>query len=259
MSTQNFPPAFSPHGDAASPTRFSTDLFTRGLSDDQEINRYRILHSLQMVKREFSHSRIYPYLSDLIAAHSHLIQILQTAQELKEYFPKSITGIDTQSQQLQYSGHRADDVSQPISEQVFELIGWSLPHIQQAIEEGKEIYEFVESSLCVEIIGVLPSYMEAGYFALPDNKNAVLHIIRFEVSLYETAEERYRAIKTMIVQTSPTGFVLPSAHTLKLAMIEKYPDIPNPTFLNIETDIDFSYQHTVYPIAKRKVMRVLFS
>ncbi len=259
MNEQNTPTPFRMEPTMPTAPRFSTELFTNTLSEDAELNRYRILHSLQGVKREFHHSRVYPHLSDLIATHTNLVHILQAAQELKEFFPKSIAGVDPLTQQIKYSTDSYAISLSSMSDQIFELIAWALPHIQSAIEEGKEIYEFVESALAVEIIGVLPTYMEAGYFAIPDNRNTTLHIVRFEVSLYETADERYRAIKTSMVQSLPLGIVVPSAHSIKLDMIEKFPDMPNPIFLNIETDIDFSYQHTVYPIAKRKIMRVLYS
>jgi hypothetical protein len=247
-------------GDHQDPApRFTTDIFTQLLCHDNESHRYRILHELQRVRREFSHSRIYPYLSDLITTHTQLAHILQAASGLKEHFPRTLIGLNTISKQPEYAQTHTDNLPHGLPDQVLELIAWAMPHIEEVIEEGKEIFEFVEASMNVEVIGVLPTYMQAGYFAMPDNKYACLHIVRFEVALYESSNERYRSIKTSIVETTDIRFILPSAHSLKLNMIEQFPDMPNPAFFNIATDIDFSYQHTMYPIAKRKMMHILFS
>jgi hypothetical protein len=44
---------------------------------------------------------------------------------------------------------------------------------------------------------------------------------------------------------------------LKLGLINKFPDLPNPVLYKIETDIDFPFIETVLPVAKRKLIQQL--
>jgi hypothetical protein len=45
-----------------------------------------------------------------------------------------------------------------------------------------------------------------------------------------------------------------SPEVIKLEVMRRYHDLPNPAMYMCETDLDFPYESTVLPIAKRKFM-----
>ncbi|MBK7032936.1 MAG: hypothetical protein IPH49_06685 [Ignavibacteria bacterium] len=46
---------------------------------------------------------------------------------------------------------------------------------------------------------------------------------------------------------------------LKLALVEQHQDMPNPATFLMDSDLDFPFDETILPVAKRKLMRRLIS
>ena len=45
---------------------------------------------------------------------------------------------------------------------VARLLEWALPHVEDTLNEGKAVYEFVDEQLEVETVGIVPSYLKEG-------------------------------------------------------------------------------------------------
>jgi hypothetical protein len=233
----------------------SLETFLHAIQD-MERTRFEILGGLQKVRSNFHHNKIYPDLAMLIDLHAELQTIANNADTLQRKHPRTLKEIDFDERKLIYN-----DV--PIHDENFasirELIDWAMPYLQTAMEEGATMFEFVEENLSLEVVGILPSYLEEGYAFVPDNIGGILHVIKYEVSIFTGASEQYRSLKTSLVKSMQRSAIVQPAQTLKLELVQEYPELPNPATYSFDTDLDFPFQETILPVAKRRLLRHLFS
>jgi len=78
--------------------------------------------------------------------------------------------------------------------------------------------------------------------------------MRFEISLFSADGERYRRLKTRLLESLSEKPLRTPPETIKLSLIERYRDLPNPATYRCETDMDFPFAETMLPVAKRKFM-----
>ncbi len=227
-----------------------------GAINDMESAQYRILDALKQTRSAFKQNIIYPHLGALVQLYGALKQIAGGIEDVQQGMPRRVREIDFENRQLVYDipGLEEDQI-----EQVRELIGWAMPHIQEAIEEGRTIFEFVEDHLHLGEVGIVPSYVEEGYLIVPDRRSDALYILQYTLSLFTDVQERYRSLKTTHVKTLTQRTIHRSPHSIKLELMEENRALPNPaTYLcNIELDIPF--EETLLPVAKRKLMRHLYT
>lgn len=225
-------------------------------AQDFEASQYRILAELKRIQANFSHNRIYPDLAQLIDLYTSLTTVAQSSEGLREALPKRIQDIDLEHKKIVYERLESNRDSFALIE---ELIHWALPKIQRAIEEGKTMYEFVDENMAVEVVGILPTYLEEGYCFVPDNKEQKIYLIRYEVSIFTSADERYRSLKTTVMETLSGQNIRASIQSVKMDLIQRYRDLPNPATYNVETELEFPFDETILPVAKRKLIQHLYS
>lgn len=235
-------------------TGWNLDLFTSAVHD-YERAQYQILSELQHARKAFAQNRIYPHLGALIHLYGTLQTIVQQSESLKDALPGRIKEVDLETQAVVYE---KPELSRDQMRVVEELIHWALPHIQAAIEEGRTIYEFVEDNLHLEEVGLVPSYVQEGYLLLPDFEAGQVHILQYSLSIFTGTDERFRSLKTTHLRSVPHSAVRFSPRSLKLALMEENRELPNPATYYFETDLDFPFEPTMLPVAKRKLMRHLY-
>lgn len=236
-------------------SRMGLELFISA-EQDFEVRQYQILNALASVRNDFSHNRIYPTLGELIELYQTLSRISRSAGDIRSELPKRITGLDLKAQRIIYESM---SLSQRDIDAVEELINWSLPFIQKTIEEGQTIFNFVDDNLGLEEVGIVPSYTEEGYLMIPELSRRMLHVLRYEVTIFSGPDQRYRNLKTISIQSIPIGLVEESPTSIKRRLIELHRDLPNPATYLVRTELDFPYAETILPVAKRKFMRQLYS
>lgn len=231
----------------------SLDLFTR-VQDDYEKRQYIILAELQKISAEFQYYKIYPHLGMLVELRRTLNEVIERLSDLRNKFPKRISKIDWVNRTIEHDVVFVDGTDLAAVE---ELITWSLPQIEQVIQEGAAIHEFVEQDLLVEHVGILPNYRGEGYFFLPDNQKKKLKLFRFEVSIFQSADDEYRALKTKFLKALEQGRAELSPGSIKLDLIRQEKELPNPATYAFNTKLDFSFRQTILPVAKRKLMQTI--
>lgn len=234
-------------------SQLTLNLFTK-VRDDLEKRQYIILGELKKISAEFQYYKVYPHLSELVEIHRTLKEVIGHLSDLRNKFPKRISKIDWVNREIE---HEVVFVDGTDLQRVEELIHWALPHIEKTIHEGVAIHEFVSEKLSVEHVGIVPSYMDEGYFFLPDNRMSKLNLFRFEVSIFQSAEDKYRSLKTKFLKSLNKQKVELSPNTLKLNLIRDEKELPNPATFSFQTDLDFSFKQTILPVAKRKLMQKL--
>lgn len=227
-----------------------------GAYRDYELGQYQIMAGLQNARTELSHNRLYPTLAGLISLYHSLVDITRARNGLKQELPKRVVGLDLRSKEILYE---TISLTQEELDVVAELIQWALPKIQEAIEEGRTIYNFVEEQITLEEVGLLPSYVDEGYLLVPDSKRGQLHVVRYEVSIFSGADHKYRNLKTQTIESFPLHGIAGSPWHIKQHLMAHLQDLPNPATYTFTSEIDLPYEEALLPIAKRKLLRRLYS
>jgi len=233
----------------------SLDLFTQ-VQSDYEARQYRILAGLKKYRNFFKTNRIYPYLSDLLNLHSTLRDIKKRLEDLREEFPRKIKNIDLVNKKIE---HEVVFVDGSDLNKVEELIAWALPHMEKVIHEGTTIHDYVEDEISVEHVGIIPNYQEEGYFFVPDRSSKKLKLFQFEVSIFKSSEDQYRALKTRLLKTLQMGRAEMSPNSIKLDLIHEQKNLPNPATYHFNTRLDFPFSETIFPVTKRKLLQTIYN
>jgi hypothetical protein len=218
---------------------------------DTELNQYRILQALKERRVQFSQNRLFPCLAELIRFAGELEDLRSSREEMVRKLPGRLRDIDLENMHLV---HEPADGEAPELTRIMELVAWVLPRVRRVLDEGTGLYDFVENHINIEEVGIVPSYREEGYWFVPDPKGAVIHLLRYEMSLFSDSKEKFRSLKTTEVDAIEEGAVRLPPETLKLDLIRKYRDLPNPATYVSEIDIDFPFAETLLPVAKRKFL-----
>ncbi len=228
------------------------DWLTEGLVD-YEYKKYILLAYLKDIRKRFNHSELYPFMSDLVFHYQNLIKVRDNKQLLFENFPKTLSRADFVKLKLTYDKLIKDDEVMSVIE---DLISFALPKLEHVLEEGKELYEFVESNIEFSSIGVAPIYDQEGYLLLNQDCENKVSIYRYQMTLFERSDEKYRSLTTDFIG-SEVRSIVSTFESIKMRLIKNFSDLPNPaTYLAI-SKLKFPIQETVLPIAKRMLVKEL--
>lgn len=236
-------------------SKLDIELFTH-LTSDLEATQYKVLAGLKEISKDFKKNKIYPHLSHLIDLHTTLSDILTSLQDLRSEFPKRIKKIDFVNEEIE---HEVVFVAGSDLAKVEDLIEWSLPKLREKIEEGKAIYEFVDEEIKLEEVGIVPGYTDEGYFFVPDNEESKLLLFQYEVTVFESSDDDYRALKTAFLKALEQQMTHLSPNSIKLDLINENKELPNPATFAFNTDLYFPFRETIFPVTKRKLLRQLYN
>jgi len=220
---------------------------------DWELNQYRILGGIKEVCTDFDKKKIYPTLAMLIELKHSLDQIKEERNNLNGKFPKQIKGFDIKEQKIIYEP-LGDLNNNDNIEVIFTLIDWALPYINKAIDEGVVLYDFVEKNITLEQVGILPMYKDEGYIMITDNVAFELQVHRYECSLFSSGKDKYRALKTEFVRSEKQEIIRRSPESIKHELIKERKDLPNPATFLCDSNLDFPFVETIFPVSKRKLI-----
>ncbi len=230
--------------------RLHHDWLTKGLID-YEYKKYLLLAYLKDVAAKFDGKELYPFLSDLVFHFRNLKKVQDSKELLYESFPQSLTKADFRKLKLVYRQMVSDD---EVIKCLEEVIRFALPKIKGLIEEGKALHEFVEAQMHLEPVGLLPIYRKEGYLFVEAHSHNVF-IYRYQVTIFEGADERYQGISTTLLGTEKRAFQTYSH--LKLKLIRQHRDLPNPATYLLTVELPFPMVETLLPVAKRKLVSSL--
>jgi len=231
----------------------SLELFTQ-VGIDFEVRQFRTLDALKKIRKHFSQNKLYPHLSELIDLYNDLKLVAERINQMEQKMPKEIKEIDLHKKKITYQLLHSDYKH---LQSVKDIVNWAMPFINQTIREGVTIYEFVDDSFNVEQVGIRPTYTEEGYVFIPDNSNNKLLLFRYELSIFTGATDRYRSLKTHFLKSVDIREAQIPPSSLKMELIRENKDLPNPATYAFNTDLNFPFDETLFPVARRKFMRLL--
>jgi hypothetical protein len=206
--------------------KLSKDWLTQGLIDF-EYKKYLLMAYLQTVKNSFGKVELYPFLADLVFHYRNL----QALKENKALIREMIE----------------DDV---VMGELESIINFALPQIKDSLQEGSIIYEYVESQCEISPVGVTPLYAKEGYLFVTQPPEKETNIYRYQMSIFEGSQEQLRSLNTEFierVEKNPSN----TYERLKLELIRKFKDLPNPAAYLILARMKFPFTETLMPVAKR--------
>lgn len=220
---------------------------------DFELKKYTLLAYLQEINSYFNQNKLYPQLADLIFHYNNLVAFRENKKYLQEQFPKKLTGIQIEKLQLLYESLVQDD---ELMQELEEIINYASSNMKRTITSATQIYEFVESTLTIEPIGIMPMDHTEGYFMLCEGACKNTWVYQYRLSIFEKHDEKYRSIKTEFVDVWQRNFVN-SYQSIKAQLIKNRSDFPNPALYSVETALTIPMEETLLPIAKRSLVKFI--
>lgn len=226
------------------------DWLTEGLID-YEYKKYVLLAYLKDVSRRFNQSELYPFMSDLVFHYRNLIKVRESKKLMYDSFPETLTKADFNKLRLTYDKIVNDD---EVMQQIEQIIAFAIPKMKDMLEEGKELFEFVEENIALEPVGLSPIYADEGYLFINQDSSRDVSIYRYQMTFFEHAEEKYRSMTTEFLMNEIRD-ISKTFENIKVNLTRQFTELPNPaTYLAI-SKLKFPLNETVLPVAKRMLVR----
>jgi hypothetical protein len=232
--------------------KLEKDWLTRGLIDF-EYKKYILLSYLQSVKSNFDDKKLYPYLADLVFHYKNLHSIKQNKELLFENFPRKIARADFKKLKIHYQKLVEDD---SLMKEMEQILSFAIPTLKDTLDEGRGLYEHIEEQLEVEPIGICPLYANDGYLLINEQTKKITQVYQYKITIFENVDEKYRGIHTKYLETVHKKLSR-TFESLKLELIKKYPDFPNPATYLVDIKQDMPFHETAMPIAKRLLVKYI--
>jgi hypothetical protein len=226
--------------------KLSKDWLTQGLIDF-EYKKYLLLAYLQSVKKSFSKVELYPFLADLVFHYRNLQSVKENKTLIRDSFPKEISLEEFKKLELSYRELVEDDA---IMSELESIIEFAIPQIKDSLQEGTVIYEYVESQCEISPVGVTPLYANEGYLFVTQPPEKETKVYRYQVSIFEDSKEQLRSLNTQFIEDVDKNS-LNTYERIKLDLIRKYKDLPNPAAFLVLSKMKFPFMETLMPVAKR--------
>ena len=226
--------------------RLSKDWLTQGLIDF-EYKKYVPMAYLQSVRQSFGKIELYPFLADLVFHYRNLQALKENKALIRDAFPKELSVEEFKKLELSYREMIEDDA---VMMELESIINFSLPQIKESLQEGSVIYEYVESQCEISPIGVTPLYAKEGYLFVTQPPEKETTIYRYQMSIFEASQEQLRSLNTELVERVEKSPIY-TYERLKLDLIKRFRDLPNPAAYLILARMKFPFAETLMPVAKR--------
>lgn len=233
-------------------SNLNRDWVTEG-NLDVEYKKYLLLAYLQFVQKEFSEKKLYPTLSELIEHYRHLQLLKKNVGSLEDSFPKQLSGIDFQHARLVFERMELKDST--ISN-LCEIIEFAIHSMVKPLENGKDIFDWVEKNLRIETVGLEPFYKSEGYMMIYTDGNPEIPVYRYQVSSVNLSDERYKGMSMQYI-TTETKSISNSFEQIKLNLIRQWRDLPNPATYLFFSDFPIPFNETLLPVSKRLLLRTI--
>ncbi|MCW8959942.1 MAG: hypothetical protein OQK29_00170 [Ignavibacteriaceae bacterium] len=222
---------------------------------DWESNQYKILIKVKEWLSDFHKNRLFPAIEESVQFNLSLEDILRENIECKLWFDNEIRARKINERIMVYE--KAHQIGNQL-DKLLNFIDWSLKLNKPVLEEGRIIKNFVEDNLLIKRISTVEkNYHGKGYFTLPDNKNELLNIYLYEIIWDWSQENLYQRIVSVKVRSIHQKMIKSSVEDLMRDFIAHSQVLHEPVIFVFETDLDFPYKETIFPIAEEKLLKHL--
>ena len=222
---------------------------------DWESNQYKILIKVREWLANFNKNKLFPSIEEAIQLNLALEDLLRENIECKLWFDNEIRGHSVNERVIVYE--KAHQIGNQL-DKLLNFIDWTLQLNRPVLEEGRIIKNFVEDNLHLSRVSkVEKNYHGKGYFCIPDNKNGILNTYLYEIIWDWSEENLYQRIQSQLVNSVPQSETKHMVKEWVINFINLSGDLHQPVAYVFETDLDFPYEETIFPIAEEKLLKHL--
>ena len=222
---------------------------------DWETNQYTILNKVKEWSSNLHRNRLFPSIEESIQLNLALEDILRDNIESKLWFDNEIRSRKINERFIVYE--KAHQIGNQL-DKLFTFIDWALDLNKPVLEEGRVIKNFVDENLFVKRISSIErNYNGKGYFTLPNNQNQFLNIYLYEIMLDWSEDNLYQRMSSNLVRSIPFYLIEKSVEEMVIDFINSSQTLYEPVVYVFETDLDFPFKETMFPIAEEKLLKHL--
>lgn len=224
---------------------------------DWETNQYTILNKVKEWSNNLHRNKLFPSIEESIQLNLALEDILRDNIESKLWFDNEIRSRKLNERFIVYE--KAHQIGNQL-DKLFTFIDWALDLNKPVLEEGRVIKNFVDENLFVKRISTVDrNYNGKGYFTLPNNKNQFLNIYLYEIMLDWSEDNLYQRMSSNLVRSIPYYLIEKSIEEIVIDFINSSQTLYEPVVYIFQTDLDFPFKETMFPIAEEKLLKHLSS
>lgn len=219
--------------------------------EDFELTQYQILDYIKKYSSGLHQNKLFPGLdglSDLALQFENINMEEICSNEAGECKYNSDSFINEDN-----SANKSND---EYIDKVFALIEWAKPMIQELVDEGNVIYDYVENEIEITEISNVKGKKNKGYLLVPDNRKEIVHLLQFR--LIKTANPFSKnIITTKLLKSFSEGLFDASSSILFRIIKGENIDLNKTAVFYCQTDLDFPFSETMLPIIKNKLLLML--
>lgn len=220
---------------------------------DFEYKKYLLLGYLQQVSEEFTESKLYPSLAELVNHYRNVIAIRDNKKSLFDSFPERLTGADLRQFNLMYEKLLSDD---QVMAEIESIIDFSIPQFEKYIAEGKQVYDFIEPRINITPVGIMPLNADEGYLLISYSPSGETLVYEYHITIFENPDERYRGISTEYLCSFPLSVGI-TFESIKSELIRYHRKMPNPATYAVESELAVPLKETLLPLARRSLVKLV--
>jgi hypothetical protein len=218
---------------------------------DAEYKQFVLLAYLEGVRKQFHEHLLYPGLAELVEHYRKLHQTRREFEELYKRFPAEMKQLDLKKLEITYEKAIKND---SLISELEQIIEFSIPKMQEALEEGRSVYSDLEKLLKFEAVGLIPLSVDYGYLLMETAENRKTHVYEYQLSIYTQSDDSFRSLSTQYI-TSITRSAFETPESIKLSLIKERKEMPNPATYYFNASVKIPFEQAYLPIAKRLLMK----
>jgi len=230
--------------------KLKDNWLTDGLVDF-EYKRYIILAYLNHVKASFGRVELYPFLSDLVAHYTNLKTLKDNKSLISDAFPKELSQESLMKLEMSYKNLIEDDA---LMRELESIISFAIPEFKSSLDEGAQVYEYVESNCEISPVGLTSLYANEGYLFISQPPQRDTDVYRYQITIFDQSNEASRGLHMQYVRTTSRS-LSNSYENIKLQLMREFSELPNPSVYLILSKLRFPYSQTLVPVAKRLLIK----
>ncbi|WP_080240115.1 hypothetical protein [Spirosoma rigui] len=226
--------------------KLQPDWFTQTWLD-AEYQKYVVMAYLQTVQKNFTADKLCPDLPDLRTHYADGVRFSRGKGTLNAAFPKRVSGVGGPPPRIEYKSEVTDP---DYMTEMDAIMNFALPRFQAALREGQQRWADIAGSLTLAPVGLMPLNPEEGYLLLYATNQSEAQVYQFSLTLYSDQEPGGRMVQLRFVEAVRTSLVN-TFENIKLDLIRRYRQLPNPATYRLETTRSYPMQETLLPIARQ--------
>jgi len=223
-------------------------------NSDWELNQYTFLSKIKDWETNFRKNKLYPSLAESTRLDTKLQEILNENLESKWWLERKFKS------KLLSNRYVVLEKAQQIGTQLnllLDFVEWALKLNRSIMEEGLIIKNFVGENIEIASLNADRNYRGKGYFTLPDNTKSLLNIYLFDIKWEWSDSEPEENITTKLVRAIPEHLIDTDIKTLMNEFIKYSQPLYRPVVYIMETDLDFPYKETIFPVTVDKLLKTI--